>query len=149
MPPDLDRGTLCPSCRSQGCPSSPPTLLLPGPSLTPSQHSGILRREGIRSTRKGKQRPESLKSRGRGQLRWEASSSMMGQARLPGHLYADPGPPRPAQARPSSPQGFRAATCSLELPDWLLGDKPGSDWLPRSSLTSVSLLLLQPQHTAS
>lgn len=88
------------------------------------------------STRKGKQRPESPESRGRGPRGWETSGSMVGP-QLAGHLYGE----RPGLDWPRLPAGFDSSRSLTRSPCSRIGfqeTKLGSDWLPRSSLTRAS-----------
>lgn len=60
--------------------------------------------------------------------------SALGRSSAPGHLYTAPG----SQAAPPSCSISEQPLAHPEppLPDWLLGDKPGSDWLLSSSSPS-------------
>jgi hypothetical protein len=123
-----------------------PSRSAPGPSLTPSQHSGILPRKGICRTRAGKQKPESLGL--------EVGGSLGGRLRLCGgvelqwfytQILALPRlvpPPCKVSAQP-------LAHPEPSLPHWLLGDKPGSNWLLRYSFTPPHFSPSLPSHTAS
>lgn len=105
-------------------PAAPRALTHPVPAL---RHLAERARRRSASPKKGKQRPESPGSRGRGQRQGEPAAAKLGHRFLPAFICGA-GP---------APLGLSRQPLALQapLPDWRAGDEPGSHWLPKSWLS--------------